>query len=645
MEQKKLEYANEKIHIPIIVPATIAILLLLAGAIASLYVMQERYLTSNTYELINAAEKSFYSQLNKDAVSICGIMDFVKEDRQLQNIWLSEDRQSLLNYSEPIFKKIESKYDITHFYFHSIDKINFLRVHQPERYGDRIDRFTLASAADNKKAFWGIELGPLGTFTLRVVEPWYINGSLTGFLEMGKEISYIIPEINKTFQIESFHIINKTYLNKTQWQQGMKMLGFNSNWDVFEDYAAIDYNSSDLQGTMTKIITHPHNQHKKMLFESQINGRDYYVGFISLIDAGGRQVGDIVIMKNITPEKTTIRIFTIIITVLGSIIGGLLLALFNLYIRRIECKLSSTYAELRGEINKRKKTQEQLHLAYEQMEGKVKERTLELSDEIAVRKKAEDSLINLNSQLEHTIKKLTTANYELEEFARISAHDLKSPLRAIGSLAGIMHTDYGEKLDSQGRELLDIIIARSIRMDKQLSGVLRYSEIHRGREQEQAVDLNILLHQMANDFAVPTDIEVIIENQFPVILCEIDLIKQLFECLLDNAVKFMDKPNGWIRIACGEQEDFWKFTVEDNGRGIETKYFDKIFKIFHKLSRSDEFESTGIGLAIAKKIVEEYGGRIWVESEIGKGSTFFFTFPKQQACIESSNLQINNTLG
>lgn len=643
MEQKNIEYANEKIRIPVIVPAAVSILLLLAGAVISLYIMQERYLTSNTRGLIDAAEKSFYGHLDKDAVGICGMMDFVKEDKHLQNIWLTGDRQLLQSYAEPIFKNIESKYDITHFYFHSTDKINFLRVHKPSQYGDRIDRFTLARAAKDKKNCWGIELGPMGTFTLRVVQPWFINGTLAGFLEMGKEISYIIPELNKTFQIESFHVIDKNYLNKTQWQQGMKMLGFSSDWDTFKDYAVINYSSTDLQTAIAKNITHSHDRHEKLLFESRIKNRDYYGGFISLVDAGGRQVGDIVVMKNITPEKTAIKIFTLVITVFGSLVGAFLLIIFSLYVRRIERKLSNTYSELRNEIEKRKKTEEKLCHAYEQMEGKVRERTLELSDEIAVRKKAEDALRKLNSRLENTIKKLTTANYELGEFTRISAHDLKSPLRAIGSLAGIVNSEYGEKLDRQGRELLDKIITRSIRMDKQLSGVLRYSEIRREKEQEQSVGLNILLPQILSELVPPANVEVIIENQLPLIICERDIIEQLFKCLLDNAVKFMDKPKGYIRIGCREQDDFWQFRIEDNGRGIESKYFDKIFKIFQKLTRSDEFESTGIGLAIAKKIVEIYGGRIWVKSDIGTGSTFFFTFPKQQICVEGSNLLAKTT--
>lgn len=257
-----------------------------------------------------------------------------------------------------------------------------------------------------------------------------------------------------------------------------------------------------------------------------------------------------------------------------------------------------------------------------------------------MRKNIEESLINPNKQLENTIKKLTIANYELSEFTRIAAHDLKSPLRAIGSLAGIVYSEYGDKLDSQGKELLNKIVSRSIRMDKQLSSILRYSEIHRSK-QERSVDLNLLLNQMISELSLPPNTELIIENRLPIIVCESGLMRQLFKCLLDNAIKFIDKPKACIKIGCLKQEDFWRFRISDNGPGIESKYFDKIFKVFQKLARFDDFESIGIGLPIAKKVVELYGGRIWVESEIGNGSTFFFTLPKQQQYTESYDLLVH----
>jgi two-component system, LuxR family, sensor kinase FixL len=130
-------------------------------------------------------------------------------------------------------------------------------------------------------------------------------------------------------------------------------------------------------------------------------------------------------------------------------------------------------------------------------------------------------------------------------------------------------------------------------------------------------------------------VEIIIEDDLPVVTGQRAHITQVFQNLLDNAVKYMDKPKGQIKIGCVEQDNFWKFSVADNGPGIEEKYFDKIFQIFQTLTRRDKVEATGIGLSLVRKIVELYGGKVWVESKLGQGSTFYFTLLKQKTGVKN----------
>jgi signal transduction histidine kinase len=129
--------------------------------------------------------------------------------------------------------------------------------------------------------------------------------------------------------------------------------------------------------------------------------------------------------------------------------------------------------------------------------------------------------------------------------------------------------------------------------------------------------------------------------ELPVIEFERTRITQVFQNLLSNAVKYMDKPEGQVRIGCVGEDRYWKFSVADNGPGIEEKYFKKIFQMFQTLAPRDEHESTGVGLTVAKKIVELYGGRIWVESKVGQGSTFFFTLPKQEMGVKNEKLEVS----
>lgn len=180
-------------------------------------------------------------------------------------------------------------------------------------------------------------------------------------------------------------------------------------------------------------------------------------------------------------------------------------------------------------------------------------------------------------------------------------------------------------------------------MSNLIGSILRYSEIGRVIEKMEQVNLNTLVTEITDQIAPLKNIEITIENDLPTLICEKTRLTQVFQNLLSNAVKYIDKPLGQVRIGCVEQDDFWKFSIADNGPGIEEQHFERIFKIFQTLSPRDQLESTGIGLTIVKKIVELYGGKIWLESKVGEGSTFLFTLPKQKIGVEDAKLEADIT--
>lgn len=247
-----------------------------------------------------------------------------------------------------------------------------------------------------------------------------------------------------------------------------------------------------------------------------------------------------------------------------------------------------------------------------------------VTTDITEKKQAEEQRARLMRDLE-------TMNKELNDFAYIVSHDLKAPLRAIGTLANWLATDYGDKLGNDGKELLSVLLGRTKRMHDLIEGVLRYSRIGRTREEMKQVNLDTLVAEIVEMIAPPPSVEVKIHHPLPIITAEPTRIQQIFQNLISNAVKFMDKPRGLIEIGCTRENGHWTFRVADNGPGIEERHFKKIFQIFQTLAPRDEYESTGIGLTIVKKIVETYGGQIWVESQVGVGTTFYFTLPAEQA--------------
>jgi two-component system sensor kinase FixL len=232
-----------------------------------------------------------------------------------------------------------------------------------------------------------------------------------------------------------------------------------------------------------------------------------------------------------------------------------------------------------------------------------------------------------------TLRDLGRANDELANFARIVAHDLKAPLRGIGTLANWIASDQNARLDDEGRQHLELLIRRVQRLDAFVDGLMDWSRTTTGHgcEVSSPIDLNALVSEVIESLSPPPQVSVSVAGRLPALRIRWPRIQQVFQNLLDNAIRFMDKPHGVVRISCVDDGPAWKFSVSDNGPGIDPRHFQRIFQLFQTLAPRDRTESTGIGLAIAKKIVEEHGGRIWVESSPGRGSSFFFTLPKGPA--------------
>jgi len=253
--------------------------------------------------------------------------------------------------------------------------------------------------------------------------------------------------------------------------------------------------------------------------------------------------------------------------------------------------------------------------------------------------KAERALARVNKHLAETVRELRRSNKELQDFAHVTAHDLKAPLRGIGTLADWIATDYADKFDAEGLEQMHLLKGRAARMSELIDSILHYSEIGRTTKCRESVDLNRLLPDVIAQLAPPDNVAITIEASLPTLVFEKVRLFQVFQNLIGNAIKYMDKPQGRIRISCTADEQFWTFSVTDNGPGISEKYFGKIFQMFQTLTRRDELESTGIGLSVVKKIVELHDGAVWVESQVGEGTTFSFTLPKQET--ESTATQID----
>jgi diguanylate cyclase (GGDEF)-like protein len=334
------------LKIRILIPLTLAITLLLGTFAVIFYRYQQEHTIGDVNSKIKSLQELYIVQLDSEAAMMAAALELMLRDEKLKIALKAKDREALLEQTLIPYSELHATHQITHFYVTGPDRVNILRVHEPERYGDEIDRITTLEAERTKKLFYGIELGPLGTFTLRVVTPWYDGGQLLGYLELGKEILHIVDKLHEILSVEIFVLIDKKFLNEKDWEAGMKMLGRNFEWNQFPSVVTV-YKTIDL--FPIKLPPMFSEKYQKSTGESKeiiSNGMHYRYLVLPLKDAGGRSIGNMVIMRDITTLIGNLHTTLIIVGVICLMVGGILFGLFYLHIGRVESLLEHANKEI-----------------------------------------------------------------------------------------------------------------------------------------------------------------------------------------------------------------------------------------------------------------------------------------------------------
>jgi PAS domain S-box-containing protein len=228
-------------------------------------------------------------------------------------------------------------------------------------------------------------------------------------------------------------------------------------------------------------------------------------------------------------------------------------------------------------------------------------------------------------------EELQRSNAELQQFAYVASHDLQEPLRMVSSYTQLLAECYQGQLDAQADKFIAFATEGATRMQQLLEDLLDYSRVSRRPQPFEPINCTTILKDVLTDLAVTMQESsaVVTADSLPTVLGDRTQLRQLLQNLISNAIKFRREEPPLVHIRAEPQEDFWLFTVRDNGIGIDPQFAERIFVLFQRLHSRQEYPGTGIGLAICKKIVERHAGRIWVESHLGEGSTFYFTLPRQ----------------
>lgn len=253
-----------------------------------------------------------------------------------------------------------------------------------------------------------------------------------------------------------------------------------------------------------------------------------------------------------------------------------------------------------------------------------------VSLDVTERRESEEALRRSLASLQRLTRTLERNNKELDQFAYVASHDLKAPLRGIANLSQWIEEEIGDAVTDQAKEYLGLLRGRIHRMEGLIEGILSYSRAGRAKHGAENVDVKALLDDIVELISPPEGAEVRIEGEMPVLHTERLPLQQVFQNLITNALKYAGGSGARVVIRATDEGSLYQFTVQDNGPGIAPDYHEKIWGIFQTLNPRDKVEGTGIGLALVRKIVENKGGRAWVESEEGSGATFHFQWPKNE---------------
>jgi light-regulated signal transduction histidine kinase (bacteriophytochrome) len=235
----------------------------------------------------------------------------------------------------------------------------------------------------------------------------------------------------------------------------------------------------------------------------------------------------------------------------------------------------------------------------------------------------------VEEKLKQTMAEFARSNSELELFAYVASHDLQEPLRMVTSFTQLLEKRYKNKLDKDADEFIEFILDGATRMQSMINDLLQYSRVGTRSKPFKLTDFESVFGQSLVNLKIAIDENnaIITHDPLPTLMADSMQMIEVFQNLISNAIKFRSKESPQVHVSALKKRNEWVFSVRDNGIGIAPEFFDKLFIIFQRLHSRSEYPGTGIGLAVCKKIVERHGGKIWVESEPDKGSTFYFSIP------------------
>jgi len=675
-----------KIRSQVMIPLTLTFIILTGSFVYTSYrirVHDYELGLAHRYQRVQRVLKTFVADRVRFMTSA---IEFIADQKQFQDAMLSSDRGALLTHGSPIFNRLFSQQQITHFYFFDKSGALVLRVYNPDDVTPSPPRFTKQQAMAQGKTVSGLELGRSGTFTLRVVYPWKVNGELIGYIELGQEFDHILQELKTVSLIDFAVFLDKRHLDRAAWEEGMKMFGRSADWDFLPTRVLIDQTVDSAPADPATLLalaadTDSEEYGKKL----EVGGRRYRAKSFPMQDAALREVGKFVVIADMTADVSAFRLFIAQVVSFSILLCAGLFAYSFRVLGRVDDRLLDNREQLGREFAKQAATNEQLEIEVAERR-RAEEKLLALNEHLELRVQERTSeLQQLNRQIGDSRSELETAYKNLQaqqsailqqdrmacigQLAASVAHDINNPIGFVAGNLEVLKSYWRKLADFTGfqqdslraggtPELLERVAERrralkvdvalaefDAVLDESLEGTERVKRIvlnlkgfsRRDTKEARPADVNACLESTLRIVMNELRYKAEIRKQYgeiPQLLCYPQQLNQVFMNLLINASQSIERW-GMITIRTWADRDHVFVAIADTGSGIAAQHLPRLFEPF--FTTKEVGVGTGLGLSIVREIVNKHHGEITVESATGEGTVFTVRLPLNASPPESAD--------
>ncbi|WP_305731144.1 ATP-binding protein [Trichlorobacter ammonificans] len=618
----------------------------------------------NRYERVQNLLKNL---IESRADTMSTAITFISDQKRFQRAMLGSDWEALRHHAIVTLEKALIHQEVSHVYFYDRNFTKIVRVYQPEKRAAGPARFIKQQAMQSGEPFSGLELGSGGTFSLRTIHPWKVDGQLIGYIELGQEIGAVLQELKTISEIDYVVSYDKRHLERDLWEAGMKKVGRHADWGLLADKVIADQSLSLPSGMAAKLFTEP-AVHKKTGLRLDVNGRIYSARSFPLYDVTQQHVGDFVTLKDSTEESRAFRTFLAEVGLFSLLVSGGLFCFAYRVLGNVDRQLSENRQQLNEEFAKQARTNRQLESEIAERKS-AEERLLELNEHLEQRVQERTSELNsLNAALEGAYKDLQAQQATIVQQDKMAcigqlaasvAHDINNPIGFVTGNLEVLRNYWAKMIsflevqeeafvasapeslrtaiEEKRRKLkishlvkeFDAVVAESLegteRVKRIVLNLKGFSRL--GEPEARSIDIHDCLESTLgivwNELRYKADIR---KNYglVPKLYCYPQQLNQVFMNLLINASQAIEQW-GEISITTWADDESLFVAIGDTGCGIAEEYRARVFEPFFTTKQVGV--GTGLGLHIAHEIIQRHHGEIVVKNAVPAGTVFTIRLP------------------